>query len=209
MASADGAPRTRGSTVQSTMAFVQQQYGAAVAGAIEAALAPPDRDRLRVVTPTDEVPYGMLVRLWQAADTVLKGHADAGATWAEQAGAESIGSYGVQLYGGILRKPTPREFLTQSISLFRLYYQPGDMEVVEDSAGRAVLRLVGFDPVTPLFCRRLSGGLHRAIAFAGGEQATVRHVRCALEGDAFCEWALSWQPASPPEDAPAGARRAP
>jgi hypothetical protein len=37
----------------------------------------------------------------------------------------------------------------------------------------------------------------------------VRHVRCALDGDAFCEWTLTWQSATGAEDAPAGARRAP
>ena len=50
----------------------------------------------------------------------------------------------MQLYSGILRKSNPIEFLTQSVSLFRLYYRPGDMEVVYEAPGTAVLRLVGF-----------------------------------------------------------------
>jgi hypothetical protein len=32
----------------------------------------------------------------------------------------------------------------------------------------------------------------RALALAGGEQPQVRHVRCAVDGDAFCEWELRW-----------------
>ena len=99
----------------------------------------------------------------------------------------------MQLYSGILKKSTPTEFLTQSVSLFRLYYHPGDMEVVYDSPGAAVLRLVGFDPGTPLFCRRQTGGLRCAITLAGGLEPRTRHVRCALEGDAFCEWELGWK----------------
>lgn len=204
---ADMAPRAKGSTVQSTIAFVREQCGDAAWSAAEATLPPGDRQRLQAVTSTDEVPYRFLVQLWHAVDTVLRDHPDAAADWVERAGAQSIGSYGVQLYGGILRKPTPREFLTQSISLFRLYYQPGDMDVVEDGPGRAVLRLVGFDPVTPLFCRRQTGGLQQAIALAGGEDARARHVRCTLAGDAFCEWALQWQVGTPSDAPPAGARR--
>lgn len=52
------------------------------------------------------------------------------------------------------------------------------------------------DPVTTLFCQRQSGGLRCALALAGGVDAAARHVRCALEGDAFCEWELSWRLAS-------------
>ena len=115
--------------------------------------------------------------------------------WAEDSGAQSIDSLGVQMYGGILRKDTLQAFLTQSISLFRLYDHPGDMEVVDDAAGRAVLRLVSVDPATRLFCARQTGGLRRAIELAGGGAAQVRHVRCAIEEDAFCEWELHWQAA--------------
>ncbi len=83
-------------------------------------------------------------------------------------------------------------FLTQSVSLFRLCYHPGDMEVVESTEGQAVLRLVGFQAMDPLFCRRQTGGLKWAIEIAGGAAARVRHVSCELEGDAFCEWDLPW-----------------
>jgi hypothetical protein len=98
----------------------------------------------------------------------------------------------VQLYSGILKKSNPTEFLTQSVSLFRLYYRPGNMEVVYEAPGTAVLRLVGFDAGTPLFCRRPTGGLECALKLAGGVAPRARHVRCALEGDAFCEWELGW-----------------
>ena len=108
----------------------------------------------------------------------------------ERAGASSIESLGVQMYGGILRKPSPLEFLTQRISLFRLYYQPGDMAVVEQQPGRAVLRLVDWEDPDPLFCRRQTGGLQRAVELAGGSHPAAHHVRCAAEGDAFCEWEL-------------------
>jgi hypothetical protein len=68
------------------------------------------------------------------------------------------------------------------------------MEVVFAEPGAAVLRLVGFDAGTRLFCQRQTGGLRLALALAGGTAATARHVRCVTEGDAFCEWELAWQP---------------
>jgi len=176
----------KGSTVHTTLAFAREALGDPAVDALLAALDPPFADSL---LPTDEVPFGQLVALWEAVDRLL---APTMPDWAEQSGAWSIGTAGAQLYGGILRKPTPRDFLLQSVSLFRLYYHPGDMQVVAEEHGAAILRLIGFDSVTPLFCRRQTGGLRRAVELAGGNRAEVAHVRCVHEGDAFCEWGLRW-----------------
>ncbi len=187
--SSETALAAKGSTVRSTLTFVDARLGDGSGARILDRLPGHLRAPLGAVEPTDEVPYRSLVALWQAVDEALMPTTP---HWAEESGAQAIESLGVRLYGGILRKSTPEAFLTQSVSLFRLYYHPGDMEVVEHAAERAVLRLVGFDPVTPLFCLRQTGGLRRAIEIAGGEGARVRHVRCTLEGDAFCEWELQW-----------------
>ena len=182
-------PTAKGSTVRGTYAFVTDRLGVEGMDGVRARLDPDARWLLDKVEPTDELPYDTLVTLWEAIDWVLGA---ANPRWAEDAGAFAIDSVGVHLYGGILRKASPSVFLTQSISLFRLYYHPGDITAVEEAAGRAVLRLIGFDPVTRLFCHRQTGGLRRAVELAGGESVRVRHVRCSIEGDAFCEWQLEW-----------------
>lgn len=179
----------KGSVVRSTMNFLQSQEDGSKLREVLALLPPETRERLQRAEPTEELPYAMVRAMWEAADQVI-GRDDR--RWAERAGALSIESTGVQLYSGILRKSSPSQFLTQSISLFRLYYRPGDMEVVQEAPGRVVLRLVGFDAGTPLFCERQTGGLRCAISLAGGVEPVTRHVRCALEGDAFCEWELGW-----------------
>lgn len=182
-------PVTRGSAVKATLAFLEQEGGAGLVRRVLARCGAEERRRLRKLSTTDEAPYALILALWRAADGVLGRSAP---DWMERAGAFSIESSGQQLYGGILRKRSPREFLTQSVSLFRLYYHPGDMEVVEQAERAAVLRLVGFGAEDPLFCRRQTGGLRRALEIAGGNAPVVRHVRCALQGDAFCEWDLRW-----------------
>lgn len=200
--------RAKGAVVQSTVTFARAHLGDDAWQAVLGRLAETDRVIVEHAEATGDLPYITLVHLWEALDAEMLAQ-DHGAEWIERAGETSIGSLGLQLYGGILRKPTPREFLTQSISLFRLFYHPGDMEVVEDEPGRAVLRLVGFDALTPLFCRRLTGGLRQAITLAGGGEPRVRHVRCVLEEDAFCEWELAWQQDPPANATPAGARSVP
>lgn len=188
MSAAD--PRlAKGSALHATLAWIAEEAGEATAERVLARLTEEERARVRAVRPTEEAPFTLLLALWRAADAELGTGTPA---WAERAGAYAIERTGVELYGGILRKRDPMEFLTQRVSLFRLYYEPGDMEVVEAEPGRAVLRLVGFDPGDPLFCRRQTGGLLRSVQVAGGGEAAVRHVRCAAEGDAFCEWELRW-----------------
>ena len=179
----------KGATLRATLAYVENTAGAERARAVLARLEPETRARVTQAQPTEEVPIAELLALWHAVDAELGAEAP---QWPEESGALSIEAYGVQLYGGIVRKASPLEFLTQSVSLFRLYYQPGDMQVVEAEPGRAVLRLVGFEAFDPLFCRRQTGGLGRALTIAGGMSPSVRHVRCAGEGDAFCEWELKW-----------------
>lgn len=179
----------KGSVVRSTLAFVRAERGEASVTRMLDALPSGVRQRLTAAEPTEEVSFALVRELWDAIDALLGANDP---KWSERAGAFSIESAGVQFYGGILKKSNPTEFLTQSVSLFRLFYRPGDMEVVFAEPGAAVLRLVGFDAGTRLFCQRQTGGLRLALALAGGANAAARHVRCALDGDAFCEWELAW-----------------
>ncbi len=182
-------PMAKGAALHATLEYLDHR-DPDLRGRVMARLDADDRAVIESLAPTNELPYALMVALWQAVDDEL-GVIDA--EWMEGAGGYSIRARGAQMYGGILRKKSPHEFLTQSISLFRLFYHPGNMQVVDEGAGRAVLRLDGFDAVTPLFCRRQTGGLAAALTLAGGDEPAVRHVRCALEGDAFCEWELTWR----------------
>ena len=186
---APAAPTAKGSVIRSTLEFLRAESGAGTPARVLARLPAEARARCERADATEELPYALVRAMWEAADAVI-GPEDA--LWSERAGAFSIRSTGVQLYSGILRKSNPIEFLTQSVSLFRLYYRPGNMEVVYEAPGTAVLRLVGFDAGTPLFCQRQTGGLRCALTLAGGTDPRTRHVRCALEGDAYCEWELGW-----------------
>jgi hypothetical protein len=180
----------RGSTAVATLDFVRRTYGGEMLESILATLSAEQRTQLVSATTTDELPYEVLLAFWRAADGALgREHP----RWMEEAGAYAIDSLGQQLYSGLLHKASPAEFVTQSVSLFRLYYRPGDMVAVEVEPDRAVLRLVGFDALGPLFCRRQTGGLIRASELAGGRDVRVRHVRCAHEGDLYCEWEVRWR----------------
>lgn len=186
----EGMLYTRGSTLRSTLEYLDHALPAEEREAVLARLSAEDRALVETAAVTDDVPYQVALDLWRSADRAM---APRDPKWAEHAGAESIRVRGIQLYGGLLLKPSPEDFLAQHISLFQRYYRPGDMKVTERSAGRATARLIGFDPGDSLFCRRLSGGWLAAITIAGGREPVVDHARCVMEGDLFCEWEVRWR----------------
>ena len=91
-------------------------------------LDPPTRALITGAAMTDELSYDALMSLWRSADESLR---EGDPKWMETAGAYAIDSVGQQLYSGLLRKASPMEFVTQSVSLFQLYYAPGDVVPVE------------------------------------------------------------------------------
>jgi predicted hydrocarbon binding protein len=185
----------RGSTAHATVQYLRHAFGESVLASILGKLDPATRSAVTGTAMTEELPFDSLRALWNAADERV-GREHPG--WMEDAGAYAIGSVGQQLYGGLLRKASPMEFVTQSVSLFQLYYAPGDVMPVEVAPDRAVLRLVGFPPPGRLFCQRQTGGLRQAAELAGGKKVQVTHVRCEEDGDAYCEWEVRWEGVSGP-----------
>jgi len=183
----------RGSTAHATLQFIRHTHGDIMLETILRRLDPATRALIAGAAMTDELPYDALMSLWRSADESLR---DDDPKWMETAGAYAIDSVGQQLYSGLLRKASPMEFVTQSVSLFQLYYAPGDVVAVEVESSGAVLRLVGFPAAGPLFCSRQTGGLRRAAELAGGKGVRVTHVRCEHEGDAYCEWQMRWESGS-------------
>jgi hypothetical protein len=179
----------RGSTAQATLQFIRQTHGDILLESILRRLDPQTRALISGAAMTDELPYDALQALWRSADEALRAEDP---DWMETAGAYAIDSVGQQLYSGLLRKASPMEFVTQSVSLFQLYYAPGDMVPVEVEPSGAFLRLIGFPGSDALFCRRQTGGLRRSAELAGGKGVRVTHVRCEHEGDAYCEWQMRW-----------------
>lgn len=180
----------RGSTARGTIEYLRECVGGHAVDRVLDELTPAERKQLTSARDTTELPYSMLVHLWRIVDAAIK---ETHPQWIEASGAWAIEQTGMRLYSGLIKKPSPLGFLTQQTSLFHLYYRPGDMVLVEESSGRAVVRLVGFEPADPLFCRRLSGGWLAALKIAGGKSVQCVHSRCSLDGDLFCEWELRWK----------------
>jgi hypothetical protein len=191
-------PVAKRSTIRATLDFIRTVHSTELLATIVESLSQELRARIDAMSGSSVIAYADVLALWRAADVTL---APIDPHWIERAGAYSIESSAAQMHSGILRKRSPNEFLTESVSLFQLYYAPGDMQVVEEEDDRAVLRLSGFESLDPLFCRRQTGGLQCALSLAGGDKPRAKHVRCTHEGDAFCEWEMCWGKRDRPEAA--------
>ena len=184
-----GRMMTRVATLRSTTEYLRRVLAPGELASVLAALSPAERALVERAPATDEVPYAIELRLWRAADAAL-GARDP--RWMERVGAFAIERAAEQVGDVFLRRRSPLAFLTQQVPLFRLYYRPGDMVLLEHGPGRAAVRLVGFDPGDALFCRRFTGGWTTALEISGGRDVAIRHLRCTCEGDLFCEWSLRW-----------------
>ena len=180
---------TRASTLRSTLEYLERELDIAARDAILARLPRADRAVLERAPAETEVPYDIALRLWRSIDVTL---APTDARWMERMGAFAIERAADRIGDVFLHRPSPLAFITQQVPLFRLYYQPGDMVVLDHGNDHAIVRLVGFEPQDALFCRRFTGGWTYALEVTGGRDVTIRHLRCACEGDLFCEWALRW-----------------
>ena len=177
--------------LRNTVDHLRTVLDAAELDRILGVLSPVEHELLASAADHDMVPYEVTLRLWRSAD-VLLGARDA--EWMERMGAAAVARVDAQLGTDVVRRASPLALLTQQIPFFRLYYQPGDMVLLEHGSNDAIIRLVDFDPVDRRFCRRFTGGWTAAIAIAGGGHPVVRHLRCVCDGDMFCEWLARWEP---------------
>jgi LacI family transcriptional regulator len=180
---------TRASTLRSTLEYLDREVDATTRETILAALPAAERAVVERAPEQEEVPYEVALHLWRAIDVALRTRDP---QWMERMGAFAIERAADHIGDIFLHRPSPLAFLTQQVPLFRLYYRPGDMVVVDHGADHAIVRLVGFEPQDPLFCRRFTGGWTHALQITGGREVRIRHLRCACEGDLFCEWTLRW-----------------
>jgi hypothetical protein len=180
---------TRVLALRNTISYVRRVVSTKELNAILATLPAAEQAIVQSAPDHDEVPYGIALRLWRSIDAVLSPRDPA---WVEAMGADAARRIDEQLGAEVVHRSSPLTFLTQQIPFFRIYYRPGDMVLIEHGADHASIRLVGFEAGDPLFCRRFTAGWATALELSGGRDVVVRHLRCACEGDLFCEWSLRW-----------------
>ncbi len=94
----------------------------------------------------------------------------------------------------IVRRLPIRLILNRAASLWRKFYRPGDMTLVEAKEGKAVLELRGFPPEDPLLCPQFTAWFFNAGQNKGLKNFKVEETKCIHKGDDCCRWEATWNP---------------
>ena len=82
--------------------------------------------------------------------------------------------------------------LRQAAALWRKFYRPGVMKVVETGDRKVILELTDFPPVDPLICPQFEAWLVSAGRNQNLENFEVKETLCLHKGKDRCRWELTW-----------------
>lgn len=88
---------------------------------------------------------------------------------------------------------TVRWILGRAARLWGAHYDTGELLVVEDRPGEAVLEIVGFDTPHRVHCLSVAGWCERSIEISGGRDVEGSEPECRARGDARCLIRATWK----------------
>jgi hypothetical protein len=97
------------------------------------------------------------------------------------------------LYKILLKFGNPHFILKRTDAVWRKFASAGNLKCVEESDGRAVVRLTNFDFENEELCsQRLRGGFQALLELSGCKVIDAQHSACRVRGDPYCEWLFTW-----------------
>ena len=179
--------RVRGTLVVNTFAFVRKVHGPDAHARILKAIGPEDASALEAsAREAGWFPLHPLLRyIEKAREMYAPGDADYFRSMGRFAGTADRESRAMGVMVSDLETATKMARV-----LWRQFFDEGRLEVVEQTAQGARLRILDFE-AHPALCERIVGSLEGLL---GGATPEVRVVQsaCALHGAAYCEYELSF-----------------
>jgi len=181
----------KGTVLASSVAFLKMKMGEKEFDALVAGLPADDASVLRLpILQGNWYRFGLLTDLMKAADGKIALPPGRSLPWEMGRYSAESGLNGI--YKLFFKVAETGFILKRATQLFAAYYDTGTMSVVSSQEGLAVIRIVGFDQPSPLFCERVQGWCQRTTELAGHDHVTLSHPRCSAKGDTFCEYKGEW-----------------
>jgi hypothetical protein len=180
---------TKGTVLRALLNFVQSdltpdQYERAIA-------ALPDSDQAIIrqpsILPSLKVSEFVLNRLTVEAS---RAKGESVEEFGRRAGTAELKS-AVGIYRFITMILTPTAILRKAATIWSTIHSHGSLSVVEQSEGRALMRLTDF-PAEPSNCARITGWMEGLGVMTNARNTKVRHGLCMTRGDSACEWLVTW-----------------
>jgi hypothetical protein len=96
------------------------------------------------------------------------------------------------IYRAQLRVGDPEKTLRNFTALWRNYCDTGEITLDVDSDHSGHITVRNFDGVSREMCGIIGGYIQGLVMVAGGKNATMRKVKCRLDGAPACVWTISW-----------------
>jgi len=181
----------KGTVLASTVAYLKLKLGEEEYKALVDSLAAEDASALRMpILQGNWYRFGLLSDIMKAAEGKVALPPGRSLSWEMGRFSAEAGLSGI--YKLFFKVAETGFILKRATQLFSAYYDSGTMNVVTSEDRLAIIRIVGFDEPSALFCERVQGWCQRTTELAGHDRVTVSHPRCAAKGDTFCEFRGEW-----------------
>ena len=182
---------TKGAVLRALVKFVETDLSADQYNRAIASLPPSDQAIIRQpsILPSLKVSEFVLNRLTVEA---ARAKGEALDSFARRAGeAELKASVGIYRFFTFVLTPTA--IVKKAATIWSTIHSHGTLTVVENSDGRAAVRLSDY-PSEEAHCARLTGWMEGLGLMTGVRNTRVVHRRCMTRGDEACEWLVTWDP---------------
>jgi hypothetical protein len=96
------------------------------------------------------------------------------------------------IYKFFVKAASPAFIIGRASKIFKTYYQPCEMQVVESSPKNVVLRITEFPQPDPLIEYRIAGWMERGLEISGCKGVNVSMLKSMTRGQNVTEFSISW-----------------
>ncbi len=181
----------KGSALASRLLWVRLGHGEAGLERLEAAASPALRPVLvNGVAMARWYPFEVFIELIELVDRLF-GKGDLGlvrelARFGADANLKTV-------YRLFYKVGTVRWILGRAARLWGAHYDSGELVVVDDRPGRAVLEIVAFATPHRIHCMSVACWCERSIEISGGKDVGIEETECRAKGGERCLFSATWR----------------
>jgi hypothetical protein len=181
--------QVKGTTITSTLRFLEERYGAEGVAQVVGALSESDQKLLKDgFVDRRFYPFRVLVELMRVSKKIHSLPSD----YYQQLGRASA-DYAMSVFlRAIFKVASPEFIINQGAVLYGSFYTSGRIRVTGASKGSCSLHLERFAAPCPEFCHRVWGWSVRMLELAGGRDIKSHKVACLCNGDPACRIDATW-----------------
>lgn len=183
----------KGISIESTISFVQKKFGPEGYEKFLNALSPESRELYSGMKILSSIWYPGVIGLIEPANVIctLFYNGDVRGAW-------ELGSFAAEIaLKGILRIflkiGSPDWVLERIPLLYKRYYRPGEVKIVEYQTNHAKMRLIDCDVKSHEWEHRMAGYIEKALIISGAKGVKIKINNSFAGGNPFLEMEGTWK----------------